>query len=689
MRLKSALGRQCVLAILGGLLGMWMLAATPSLVSNAQDGNLLPNGNFEAGTTGWLKQSGPAEFSADAVGPTMAGSNAARVDTTGPGTILVLSQYWHTPIEPGATYAFEFYVDDTDGGVDVTHVYLAFRCNDGASFIKERALAPTTGAPFRHHTAAATAPHHCTTARVEITAQSFEAGARFSFDAASLLMTAPPPPPGTPDPVTPSPTATATSTVTATVTPTSTATASPTASPSPSPTALPITGTLWNADFAAGNEGWAAVAGDVSSGGGNLTLTARGTATAYLHQAVTVTPGGWYVAGATLSALSNVSAAWVRIAWYASTDASDAQLSVADSSTVTAGTHELTTGAVQAPPSARSARVRVLLRPAAPGAQLTIQQVTFAATSAPPPEPAPAASDTPSATAGPASSSQPAPPPTTSTPPPSTSPTPQATNPPAASGGGNPSSSHGPTAATSDPVDPDLAATQQWLRITEVLPNASQPGIDTEYEWVEITNLGSEPVSTEGMALHDNRQPTFLDAFTLAPGASLVVAASLAEVDGAPLVQRVSAIGNGLNNTGDRLTLVAADGSIVDALSYGSDLAFAEADPIPAPPPGHSIERRFDVDGVLVESVIREEPNPGFAEMLPRGGEQVELDSINDTEGDEDTDEPSAPGGLMAAAPRPEETSIWMLMLLVAGGVLGGAGLHRVMTIMRDRETAP
>jgi hypothetical protein len=88
--------------------------------------------------------------------------------------------------------------------------------------------------------------------------------------------------------------------------------------------------------------------------------------------------------------------ALLRVSWYASADGSGGQLSTADSPPLTADSPRfvaLDTGAVQAPAEARSARVRLLLRPVS-GAPATVyfDDVSFRETGAPPGEGAPAPS---------------------------------------------------------------------------------------------------------------------------------------------------------------------------------------------------------------------------------------------------------------------------------------------------------
>jgi hypothetical protein len=138
-------------------------------------------------------------------------------------------------------------------------------------------------------------------------------------------------------------------------------------------------------------------------------LTSETSATKWAYQTVEVDGGEFYRASAFARFTdADVEAVFMRISWYASADGSGQALSSADSDTLldTAAPAfgALTTGPVAAPVDARSARVRLMLRPAS-GAQASafFDDVAFAGTS--PPSPTPAATATvpplPGATATP------------------------------------------------------------------------------------------------------------------------------------------------------------------------------------------------------------------------------------------------------------------------------------------------
>ncbi|MBM4416310.1 MAG: lamin tail domain-containing protein, partial [Chloroflexi bacterium] len=160
------------------------------------------------------------------------------------------------------------------------------------------------------------------------------------------------------------------------------------------------------------------------------------------------------------------------------------------------------------------------------------------------------------------------------------------------------------------------------LRITELLPDPEPPGSDGDFEWVELSDLGDEPAQLDGLVLRNNRAETALPERTLPPGASLVIAAPQASLPpGLAHVHALArAIGNRLGNAGDRLALVAADGTILDALSWGWHAAY-DNPPLLAPGPGESLRRYFADDGSLLAMQIALAPSPDALEPPPAATE--------------------------------------------------------------------
>ncbi len=232
--------------------------------------------------------------------------------------------------------------------------------------------------------------------------------------------------------VTPSPTPTFTPTATPTATPTPVATPTPAPPPTvtPSPVATPmLTATpveepnvfpqLVNGGFEQTRGdgtpyGWRKAGGAIGTslsyhaeGYRALALTSESTSTKWAYQAVAVQGGAYYEASAlALKSGANAKAVFLRVSWYETGDASGEATGYADSTAVIeAGSpifRPLTTGPVQAPPEARSAKVRLMLRPASDAeATAYFDSVAFGQVSPPSPAPTPTpgpATPTPGAT---------------------------------------------------------------------------------------------------------------------------------------------------------------------------------------------------------------------------------------------------------------------------------------------------
>jgi hypothetical protein len=156
------------------------------------------------------------------------------------------------------------------------------------------------------------------------------------------------------------------------------------------------------------------------------------------------------------------------------------------------------------------------------------------------------------------------------------------------------------------------------LRITELMPDPAEPGSDADFEWVEVTNIGTEPIALAGITLRDNTGSLALPEMTLGAGVSLVLAGPRAAVPEATAFRPAGGLFNGLGNSGDRLALLAPDGRIIDALSYGSDVTY-DNPPLPAPGAGRSLRRYFGDDGTYAGYEVSDAPSPGRIEPRPAG----------------------------------------------------------------------
>ena len=458
----------------------------------------------------------------------------------------------------------------------------------------------------------------------------------------------------------------------------------PAVAPSPTPEAMPaFFAVLTNGDFELPGEtpyGWRAHAGTalVTTEGGSraAALTSDDAAIAWLHQSFAVEGGGWYEAAGRLWPASNASLARIRVAWYASEDASGAQIATADSEELNGASDAfaaVSSGAIRAPVEARSAQLRIMLRPdgEAP-AVLRADDVSFASAAAPEPAPTPA----------PVEATSEAP-----------SPTPGATP--------SPEAAAAAATATLEPYDV-RSASAILLRITELLPDPLQSGADAEYEWIEVGNVGMAPVSLGGLFLADNRARIALPALTLPPAGALVVAGPLAEIGDALALRHSRGLFNGLGNRGDRLALATEDGAIIDALSYGSDDS-VDQPPLKAPAPGRSLQRHFDAAGRLAAVAIAEHPSPGRIEAAATA-EAVAPDWPVATAVAVAPDKPvatsAAAGEVVGPATREAPSSVealrkqlddtadwnrtaWIVLVAIAAVALAAAGAHRARELLR------
>lgn len=638
------LGAACVLAL-----------AAPAEADTGVE--YVTNGDFEDGLTGWFIPNGANAVVDTSVGG-VDGPNALRIEPEVEARLKVETQWWLSPpVAPGADYRLTVAILDDDPGIGASLGVEFLDADGGLLHADGRVLEVVDDAPaFRSFSVTTAAPPEAAYVRAVVRVEASTEGATIAVDGASIRQVSEPPTVTPTVQPAPSPSGTATPGPSSTVTPTPT----PTASVTPTPVVFPIGPSLRNATFDAGAEGWSASRGHLETtrlggaAGAALVLVADGGSTAWVEQAVTVTPGGWYEASALLSPLHGVRAAWVRIAWYASGDASGAQMHTDDSEAISGGgAAVVSTGSVQAPAGARSAKVRILLQPAASsGGMLAVDNVIFVP-AAPPPPPTPTPTATPSMT--------PTPLPATPSPstPDTTAPNPMSPSTPAPAAPASPSSPR-------SFVDPGTAEGQSWIRITEVLPDPLEPGRDADHEWVELTNLGPETVDLVGMTLRDAQASTPLPALAVPPGASVVIAGALAEVDADARLE--GSIGNGLGNDGDRLELLDATGRVVDAVEYGDGTDLR-------PEPGETVQRWFDADGHLLGAGVGV-PTPGVHEVLAPEDEETVTPSGSSV--GSSASGGSQPAAAVEAASDGADAMAWMLLLAIGGGALGGVVAQRL-----------
>lgn len=157
-------------------------------------------------------------------------------------------------------------------------------------------------------------------------------------------------------------------------------------------------------------------------------------------------------------------------------------------------------------------------------------------------------------------------------------------------------------------------------------------GSENNWEWVELFNPTGSTVILTGWSIEDgNASDPFPGAPSLPPCSFAIVSPSnesqLKDQSnnggrwtiqaGTVFVTLSSAIGNGLNNGGDKVILKNGSGSEVDKMSYGSDktgfISGCTPTACPSVATGHSLERNpdgFDTDSAS-DFVDRTTPTPG------------------------------------------------------------------------------
>ncbi len=153
--------------------------------------------------------------------------------------------------------------------------------------------------------------------------------------------------------------------------------------------------------------------------------------------------------------------------------------------------------------------------------------------------------------------------------------------------------------------------------LNEVLYDPPEGGSEGAREWVELLNTGASAASLAGWQIADNRASDPLPDIEIPAGGYLIVAGGEGfAIDhpgfGGRVVTLAGTIGNGLGNGGDQLRLLAADGSVVDGLSWGDD-ASQLAPPAPDVAAGHSLERvpaGRDTDAAA-DWIDQSDPSPG------------------------------------------------------------------------------
>nr|MCU0509519.1 lamin tail domain-containing protein [Anaerolineae bacterium] len=158
--------------------------------------------------------------------------------------------------------------------------------------------------------------------------------------------------------------------------------------------------------------------------------------------------------------------------------------------------------------------------------------------------------------------------------------------------------------------------------LSEVMYDPTQEGSDADWEWIELRNVADEPLTLSGWSLADSNSSDRLPEIAMGPGGFAVIAARLDSFRAVypdfagVLIALEGSIGNGLSNTGDSVKLIAPDGAVVDAMSYGSDKsAFDPA--CKSVKAGQSLGRLDASDtNTAADWVTQAEPAPGRPSVL-------------------------------------------------------------------------
>ncbi|HNT30593.1 MAG TPA: lamin tail domain-containing protein, partial [bacterium] len=123
------------------------------------------------------------------------------------------------------------------------------------------------------------------------------------------------------------------------------------------------------------------------------------------------------------------------------------------------------------------------------------------------------------------------------------------------------------------------------ILFTEVYPDP-QATPESDYEWFELLNTTNVNYALRGWYITDNTSSVILPEIHFSAGETIIVAASAAAMTGydtgaTQVFILDAAIGGGLGNSGDRLLLTDSAGTVIDALSWGSDTTIFNPSSLP------------------------------------------------------------------------------------------------------------
>jgi len=139
------------------------------------------------------------------------------------------------------------------------------------------------------------------------------------------------------------------------------------------------------------------------------------------------------------------------------------------------------------------------------------------------------------------------------------------------------------------------------------------------FEWIEIINIDDTPVDLNGWKICDSNSCDVLthSVFLVYPQEKVLILPTSTILNFWPnissstkqIVLEGPIGGWGLNDNGERITLINQDGEIIDELCYGEARECTNL--CPAIPEGYSLERNFLIDGPRCQFFLQSAPNPG------------------------------------------------------------------------------
>jgi hypothetical protein len=349
-----------------------VLAVFPASLNGEE---LLTNNGFESGISPWSANHGQLD---QVSSPVRSGLRAARLTSS---ALQSHEVYRSIPVAPGEHFELSGWILMDDPDVDRVFLRISWFDRDGG-FVSQ-ADSPWLTIPEPQYqpltTAEVTSPLAAASARVGVRIQASGPFTLhlddFSVDGVPAPAQTPTPPPAsssTPAPTPPS---------SPTPRPATPAPPTPSKTPKPATPSPPIEPTVFDALTNGGFEiarqdgtpyAWRDIGAELhitdavsAEGARSLSVLSRSESTKWAYQTVRVMPGAFYQASGLAQAILG-DEAFLRVAWYASDDGSGAAISSDDSTELAAGGGFaiLTTGPIQAPPDARTAKVRLMLRPA-------------------------------------------------------------------------------------------------------------------------------------------------------------------------------------------------------------------------------------------------------------------------------------------------------------------------------------